>query len=263
MRVQYIRRNFKDALGYVNTGAPWTPVTAIDPGPDGVLGTRDDGGPLTVYHDDRPQEQFLLLTNPRDAWRSYNAVQMMGTRRYAKGWQLQASYTWSRSRGSYDNGFSSNAANGELSLNGIGANPNWTIFRTGRTSEDRTHDVKVLGIYTLPYWGGIRVCGIYRYVSGTPWGRVIPFDPLTNLCCSGPLVEPKDAHELDATNTIDLRVEKTFPVGSTKFGIYGDVFNLTNQGIATSINQGSGPNFGVPFGWSDPRTLRVGLRVRF
>jgi hypothetical protein len=263
VKAQYIRRNFKEALGYVNTGTPWTPVSAIDPGPDGVLGSTDDGGPLTVYHNDHPDEQFTLLTNPSDAWRTYNAFQLIGTRRYADGWEVQASYTWSRSRGSFDNEFPSNTANAGLGANGIGVNPNWAIFRTGRTTEDRTHDVKVLGTYTLPYWGGVRVSGIYRYASGTPWGRVAYFGPLTQLCCVGPLVEPKDSRQLSATNTADLRVEKTFPLGATELGVYGDVFNINNQGIATAINATSGPNFGVPTLWINPRTLRIGVRATF
>jgi hypothetical protein len=263
VKAQYIRRNFKEALGYINTGTPWTPVPVVDPGPDGVLGSADDGRPLTVYHNDHPSEQFLLLTNPEDAWRTYNALQMIGMRRYADGWEVQGSYTWSRSRGSFDNDFSSNTGNSGLGGNGIGVNPNWAILRTGRTSEDRTHDVKVLGTYTLPYWGGIRVSGIYRYMSGTPWGRVAYFGPLTNLCCVGPLVEPKDAHRLPATNTGDLRVEKTFRLNVAEFGVYGDVFNISNQGIAKSINVTSGPTFGVPYVWSAPRTLRVGMRATF
>jgi hypothetical protein len=105
------------------------------------------------------------------------------------------------------------------------------------------------------------VSGIYRYASGTPWARTAYFGPLTNLCCVN--VEPKDAHQLPATNTADLRVEKVFSVGATKLGLYGDVFNINNQGIAKNINPTSGPNFGVPVSWSDPRTLRVGARWTF
>src|SRR5262249_16746209 len=95
VKVEYIRRNFKDALGYVKTGIAWTPVRATDPGLDGVADTSDDGSALTVYYNDRLNEQFLLLTNPPNAWRTYNGLQLIGTRRYANGWQIQASYTWS------------------------------------------------------------------------------------------------------------------------------------------------------------------------
>ena len=263
VRGQYVRRSVKDAVGWIDLGSIWTPVNVIDPGPDGVEGTADDGGPLTVYNRYNAEQAFPVLTNPDNAWRTYNGLQVSATRRYAQGWELQGSYTWSRTRGSFDNDFASSAGTAQLSPNGIGVNPNWNLFRTGRTSQDRTHDVKVLGTYTLPYWGGVRLSGIYRYTSGTPWARVASFGSLTNLCCAGPRVEPA-SHELSATNSADLRVEKTLRVrAATTLGVYADVFNLNNQGIAGRINLTSGPNFALPVAWSDPRTLRVGARVTF
>src|SRR5262249_4422101 len=47
--VQVIRRNFDRVFGLVRPGATWVPVETVDPGPDGALGTPDDGRPLTVY----------------------------------------------------------------------------------------------------------------------------------------------------------------------------------------------------------------------
>jgi hypothetical protein len=52
-------------------------------------------------------------------------------------------------------------------------------------------------------------------------------------------------------------------LSATELGVYGDVFNVNNQGIATGVNATSGPNFGMPTRWNDPRTLRVGVRVTF
>jgi hypothetical protein len=107
------------------------------------------------------------------------------------------------------------------------------------------------------------VSGVYRYISGTPWARIAYFDPLTYLCCLGPRVEPA-VHELPATNSADLRVEKTVHIGVTSTAsVHLDVFNIVNQGIATSLNLTSGPNFVVPSGWSAPRTLRAGVRITF
>jgi hypothetical protein len=61
----------------------------------------------------------------------------------------------------------------------------------------------------------------------------------------------------------DLRAEKTFRIALSTVGAYVDVFNLTNQGIANRVSAVSGPNFGTPAAWSDPRVLRAGLRVSF
>jgi hypothetical protein len=45
--------------------------------------------------------------------------------------------------------------------------------------------------------------------------------------------------------------------------VLADVFNVNNQGVALRINNGSGPNLGVPNQWLEPRTLRAGLRLIF
>lgn len=61
---QYIRRDFKNSIGFVDPGRLWTPVTGVDPGPDGRRGTPDDGGPITVYYDLDPSRAAPVLTNP-------------------------------------------------------------------------------------------------------------------------------------------------------------------------------------------------------
>lgn len=92
VRAQFVRRNFKDALGFVDVGSTWTPVAVTDPGADGVLGTVDDGGPMTVYYNTSGQPA-RIFTNPSSAYGRYSAFQLIGTKRYAQGWELQASYT--------------------------------------------------------------------------------------------------------------------------------------------------------------------------
>ena len=260
VRAQYVRRSFKDSLGFVDVGPTWTPVGVIDPGPDGSLGTADDGPPLTVYYNDRPDEAVRVLTNPPGAWRHYNALQLIGMKRYSGGWEMQTSYTWSRTQGSINNSI---PTTGDLGINGNWVNPNVALFNGGRTALDRTHELKVLGTYLLPHWGGVRVGGIYRYASGLPWARTADFGPLTNA--DGPIpVEPTGAHELPATHNADLRVEKTFRTGAgATVGMYFDAFNINNQGIAVAVSSRSGPNFGLPAFWIEPRLLRAGLRVTF
>ena len=63
VQVQYIRRNFKDFMGFIDTGSIYDPVQRPDPGPDGELDTEDDGGLITVFNKSGG-ETFYLLTNP-------------------------------------------------------------------------------------------------------------------------------------------------------------------------------------------------------
>jgi hypothetical protein len=46
-------------------------------------------------------------------------------------------------------------------------------------------------------------------------------------------------------------------------GVYFDIFNLTNQGIALTVQDLSGSSFGEPDDWTSPRTLRIGGRITF
>ena len=131
VRAQYVHRDFKESLGFIDTGSTWTPVGVIDPGVDGRLGTTDDGGPMTVYYNNNATAPSLVLTNPEGAFRHYNALQAIATARDLNGMYLQASYSWARTRGSFNNEFSSNAANNDLSVNGDFVNPNRALYSIG------------------------------------------------------------------------------------------------------------------------------------
>ena len=77
------------------------------------------------------------------------------------------------------------------------------------------------------------------------------------------IADPTVTRFYDAPQTIDLRVEKTARVHRSLIAVYVDALNVTNQGIATLASAVSGPQFGTPLTWSDPRVVRIGLRWRF
>jgi hypothetical protein len=262
VRAQYVRRNTRQAMGFIDVGTAWTPQVVTDPGPDGVTGTGDDGGLLTIFLNEQGSGERYVLTNPVGAERHYDAVQLVGSRRFHNGWSLQVSYTWGRTDGNFDNENGSNAANTDLGRGGNFSNPNRAINTTGRTVFDRRHDLRAFGTFLLPYWGGLSVSGVYRYTSGAPWARLQNFDPRTQAF--GIRVEPLGTREYPATHEADLRVEKTyvFPGGVTT-GLYGDVFNVTNHSVVSRVQEFSGPSFGNPQRFTLGRRLRVGVRVTF
>jgi hypothetical protein len=60
-------------------------------------------------------------------------------------------------------------------------------------------------------------------------------------------------------------VEKTVNIARTKVRLFGDIYNLTNQYAAETINPGTGLSSGVstfqtPTAILGPRTGRVGFR---
>jgi len=260
LTAQYIGRRYGSIVGFVGQSSEWVPVQRQDPGPDGIVGTRDDGQTVTIFfHPGAVEEAYL--TNPDGAYKNYHGVQLIASRRGSGPWHGQLSYTWSKTLASFDTAFSSNAANNDLSTNGVYVNPNRALNAAGRPSNDFTHELKAVGTLTITPWGGLVASGVYRYQTGVQWARAVRFAGPTFLASE--LMEVRSTREAPATNVLDLRLEKTFHAGSWRLGAYGDVFNAANQGVGVRFFNVSGPTFGTPLAWSDPRTLRVGMRASF
>ena len=118
----------------------------------------------------------------------------------------------------------------------------------------------MLGTYRAPVWGGVNVSGVYRYHTGLTWERQFQTDDFFTV-----RAEPRGSRRLAVIASLDLRAEKTWGGlgGSGTLGLFVDVFNLTNEGTATFVLPISGPGFGEPLAWTDPRTIRAGLRYTF
>jgi hypothetical protein len=235
LQAQYIRRRFDTFMGLIDTGSIYAPVQLRDPGPDGVLNTTDDGALLDVFNLTNPGNNHIVYTNPDDAFNHYDAVQIVGRRRYANDWQLQGSYTWSKNRGTVGNRWHVNAARFDLGQPGRFVNPNLGIKANGRATYDPTHEAKLLGSYRVPAWGGVMVSGVYRYMTGQAWGRAAV---VTGFAQGGQRIriEPQGTRRAPAINKLDFRLEKTVPLrrSSTTLGFFADVFNVWNQGVPNS-----------------------------
>jgi outer membrane receptor protein involved in Fe transport len=272
LTAQYIRRNFRDFMGFVDTGSIYTTTTKIDPGPDNRLNTADDGGPVTVYNLTNPGHEFKLFTNPPNAYRDYNGFQLIGAKRFSHNWQANVSYTWSHATGTVDNRGGTNAgAGGTQGLGQTGGftDPNHTINISGDMRFDPTNALKLEGTYRVPALGGFNLSGVYRYTTGLAWGRTASIRGL-NQGNEVVRIEPIGTRRTDPVSVIDFRAEKTFPYGSSghNIGVFLDVFNLANKGVInnesrTGVIEASGSTFGNPNVWISPRLARLGLRVTF
>lgn len=267
VEAQYIRRRFDTFMGLIDTGSRFDPVERRDPGPDNRLNTADDGDLLTLFNVSNPGNQFLLYTNPKEAFNRYDAVQVVARKRYTRNSQLQASYTWSKNRGTVGNRWHVNAARFDLGAPGRFVDPNFFINAYGRATFDPTHEAKILGTYRIPLWNGFNLSAVYRYTTGQAWGRRTRF---TGLRQGQRVVriEPQGTRRLPAINRLDLRAEKTLTLRGRTIGLFFDAFNLTNQGVPDSdrtnaVVDFSGDRFGEPDFWVDPRMLRVGIRFTF
>ena len=271
VEARYVARRFRNFIGYVDRRLDeWTPFTATDPGPDGRLGTPDDGGSLTAFvpYSWPSGTLDLVIDNPEGASRQYDAIQTIARKRQADDWELQASYTWSRTTGTIPGQEGSNATLGPLGPSGFGAAPGGPAsLRSTPFSRSQFdyRELKVLGWVRLPGLGGTVVGGVFRRHNGQRWHRVAPVDDgSTGFSTWMPADEPF-SRITPTLNLLDLRIEKTLVLRGPgrSLGLYLDAMNVLNVGLARSYIGNSGPYFGLPNAWTDPRTLRLGLRYTF
>ena len=247
--LQYVRRNTRNTLGYIDTGTTWTPTEVVDPGRDGRVGTADDGGPMTLFFNRQETAANYLVTNPPGAWRHYDALSFVVNRRYASGWSLQGSYTWGSTRGNFDNDAASNAASSDLYANGNFANPNRAINSTGRTVHDRRHDAKVYGTWATPLWG-IRLSGIVP----VPQRRAVRADhERFRRTDRRVLDQPRARGRLPVAGAEQRRPARGQDGSArrhpSRAELFLDIFNVNNQGDAWQVNNVSGSAFGQPRSW--------------
>jgi hypothetical protein len=259
--LQYVRRNFGHFIGYVDPQLHTYPLMPVqDPGPDGILGTEDDGGTFQVAQVPSFGSRTWYLTNPADAWRTYNAVQMVARKRLADHWQLQASYSWSRSSDTIDNIDHTNLAQGTLSpLAGVGGNPNVANQGPGQPTFAFSEG-KTLVSWEPPWWGGFILSSVARWQTGVRWNRSFIYPPAGYPVINA---EPVGSRVGPSIKTIDLRAEKTVTARGKVVGLTVDVFNVANAAAPLSISGFSGPTYGLPFYVIPPRQVRAGIRLRF
>lgn len=195
-------------MGLTDPVSTWVPTQRQDPGPDGRLGTSDDGPMLDVFNLTSTGPMSSYYTNPSGAYNKYDALQVVARKRFARDWQAQASYTLSRTRGTVGNTRHVNAGGIGLGRPGNFIDPNQNINAYGRAQFDPTHEVKVLASYRVAPWGGTMISGVYRYTTGQAWGRMVLLTGLNQ----GPQrvrVEPVGTRRAPAINQFDFRIEKT------------------------------------------------------
>ena len=257
-----IFRNFTISLSYINKkksriintiekyrgNTPdsgwWLPYTAAEPGWDGVFGTEDDGE-ITVYGVKQgapPSQEYL--TNPEQAERKYQALELNFNKRMSNRWQLLASLILSKYEGNINaDMWATWGYRDWLST------PNWFVNRYGRVDFDRPVQIKILGSVVIPY--DIMLSGYFIHMSGAPWARTLkiqlPEDPSFEY--PGTFVEwlPTNAEapgsrRYRSRNNLDLRIEKTFPIRAYgRLGFFLDILNVFGESLYL-INEDPGGN---------------------
>jgi hypothetical protein len=224
------------------------PSVVIDPGPDGKTGTADDGGSVTAYNLDAahlslsPNQQLANFDSVADS--NYYTWEVTADKRQSNHWSLLASYSNTWSRQGYATALTPNALIG--SVDGLDIFTNWTA--------------KLSGTFDLPF--GIRLSPAIRLQSGVPFART--FQARLNYNSAVTIqAEPFAAERLPNINILDLRTQKIFKISRTTFGLFFDVYNITNTNTDQLTTTTSGSAFLRPTVITAPRIARIGLKFNF
>jgi len=235
--------------------ADYTPVTGTDPGPDGGLGTSDDGGPLIFYELSASKVGLspnLISTRPGYN-QEYQGVELTVQRRLVNNWQFIAALTIGVQRENYGpNSFQ---------------NPQDIPKIDGtRIADSNPYIAKVMGSYAFPH--DILFSAFYQYVSGNNLTRTVNSTSaaLGRRLNQGNVVVlsgRRNEESYDGLNLLDFRVSYDLPIAKPRVSLVLDAFNVLNINKITSINTLSGSAFGRVLDFIPPRILRFGAKFQF
>lgn len=259
-RVLYVYKREQRLYGTVNVLRPYSayniPITRLDPGPDGQVGTPDDAELVTIYDYDAAYRGARFVGNMRvnregrDDW--FQSIEFTLNKRHSANWDMLASFM---------------ATKKHDWLVGIPQSPNDQYFPLDQTWE---WSFKAVGSYILPR--GIQVAAFFQHWSGAATERTYVFrsadplggTPLRQLSTVTLRLEPRGSKRLPNMNMLNLRAIKKFSLGKARsLDIEADCFNALNANTASTINYASGPLYGRITAILPPRIARLGVSLKF
>jgi hypothetical protein len=252
-RVGFVYKSEDDLIA---TYQPFRPIEAysvpysfVDVGVDGRAGTGDDRT-LTLFGIPSARlSEFpntsVVMNVPR--FSRYRTVEASMVKRTSGRWSAQVggSYTWAHD---FPNGYPNN--------------PN-------ATADEKTTrwDMKLSGTYEGPWQ--VRFSPLVRHQAGANFARTISVGSAAATAAgavfSGTInAEPSNARRNDNITVLDVRVDRSFPLGGTvRLRSMFDLFNITNSNSAELRTVATGANFLRPTAILSPRTARLAVRISF
>jgi outer membrane receptor protein involved in Fe transport len=246
--------------------------------------------PLVAYdlgHPDAASVEYIM-TNPdpdfptlapelgarhEDPIHHYNAIELTANRRFAENWMLNASYRFSRLRGTYEGFFREDNGQSDPGLTSLydfpTNDPSYTAIGVpqfgyqgdvrflGELGEgplplDRPHDLKVSGNYTFDM--GLNLGLRFNVTSGRPLTALAANPAYTNggeipLTPRGAGFETIDGFRTrtPVEHQMDLQASYGFDVADARrVTLFADVFNVFNQTRTLDYDNWTELSLGVP-----------------
>jgi outer membrane receptor protein involved in Fe transport len=239
----------------------------------------------------RPNPNFgriSLVENGADS--SYHGAFIQMVKRYANGFQLQGSYTFSKviDTAPWNTSFIPNSASEDPNLVQDTLAPNADRAIGGANV---THRFVLSPVWDLPFGHGIAKPWVRSVVTGWQASSIVSlqsgtwFSATTNVDLNNDGNRYTDRSPGYGRNTIegpglatvDLRISKTFPLGREdwQLRLIGEAFNAFNRANFTTVQQTfanydtasrtfiPNPGFLQPTGTADPRILQIAARLSF
>src|SRR5439155_7728275 len=202
------------------------PIAVPNPGPDGRVGTVDDGSSITAYNLDPsfltlPVVQQIRNDVLRDT--DYYTWEITATKRQSHRWSLLASFSnlWSREGQTV-------------------ATPNALINTTD--GRDVFSEWQVRLSSTLILTRGIELTPIYRGQAGRPFAPTFATRLNYN---SGVSIKaaPRDQNATDQVHVFDVRAQKVFRFSGKSVRGFVDVYNIFNTNAVQEETTSFGANY--------------------
>ena len=252
VRAGYVRRIQKQFEGTINTNQPYDafniPTTIRDPGPDGVIGSADDGPSIAAFNLAAAYVGLPtvgVVTNvPGKS--SFDTFEFTMTKRMSNHWTAQTSYSWTKSR-TY-----------RVASTTFPVNPN-SLINANADGQDETTDYsfKLNGSFELP--AAFKVSPVYRFQAGTQFARTFV---ASGLNYANPTINAEllSARRNDNISLLDVRLDRVFTIPGGRLSPFFDLYNITNTNPIQDISASSGASFLRPINIVPPRVMRIGVK---
>ena len=252
-------------LALVDTGVPFSRYSSFyvpDPSYDAATAGPYDRPIAEVFN--RPantygQDRYLLTNFTGEA---------------AKSWALELNARATSERVTFLAGAALTWADGSAAaigylptendqnvLGNLMVDANRESYARGQLFQDRSHVVKMAGVYRFP--SRLSLGAIARYQDGQPFARLVA---VTQGLTQGPMLirsYRNGGAAFTYTGTFDLRLQQSWSLGKGDMTLGFDVYNVGHMGKEVDEYVVSGPRFRTPTAIQPPRTALVSARFAF
>ena len=257
--IQYVHKETSRLVGWSILGGRYESIQWADP---------YNGNPITLLNE--VEKPTLVKGNhpgdfpgaPQDYEQTYDGLVLTFAARDAGRWNIQSSYTLSRSEGLISRPWFQSQNNPFYgSSTGQDPDPNSYMNAYQRLQGDRPHMFRVQGVLFLP-WDTLLAVNL-NMESGKPFSRQIRASGVTNQRAQNFIVEPagsRDGLRHPFLRVVDLRLGKRFDFGDVTLKVDAYLYNLMNSTASISMTslrlETPGEDF-IPSAWVEPRRLMI------